>query len=283
MNITYNTKTVNNITYNGKEVTNITYNGKIIYEGVSSTLNKVSWNKIKEITQAGQAANYWNVGDTKDITINGSVGEQTISGTYRCVLIGINHNSSREGNNKLHFQIGKSTNGVDIAFINSNNYGQTSSNNNYYIHYNTQKVDGGWRDSNLRNNILPQFKNALETNLQNVIVQTTKWTSVDGTNNSSAMASTNDYLFLPSEYEFWGNCPYANPNESTYCQRYAYYANGASTIRYAHNNTTSSVYWWGRSPHVLPANSFCSFKANGSAHTGGSNRVYGIAPCFVVG
>lgn len=46
---------------------------------VSKTLSSNSWAVIKAVSDAGQGANYWSVGATKSVTINGKVGATTIS------------------------------------------------------------------------------------------------------------------------------------------------------------------------------------------------------------
>lgn len=41
-------------------------------EFISRTLNENSWAVIQKVAKAGKAANYWKVGDTKEIILNGS-------------------------------------------------------------------------------------------------------------------------------------------------------------------------------------------------------------------
>lgn len=45
---------------------------------VYPTLNKNTWETIKNISDAGQGANYWSIGDRKAVTLNGTVGHLTI-------------------------------------------------------------------------------------------------------------------------------------------------------------------------------------------------------------
>ena len=42
-------------------------------------MNSNSWATIKSVSNAGKGANYWAVGDTKNIKINGKVGNFTFS------------------------------------------------------------------------------------------------------------------------------------------------------------------------------------------------------------
>ena len=47
--------------------------------GVDPVLNNNDWATIRAVSDASQGANYWSVGDTKTITINGAVGNTTFS------------------------------------------------------------------------------------------------------------------------------------------------------------------------------------------------------------
>ena len=61
---------------------------------VYPTLNKNTWETIKNISDAGQGANYWSIGDRKAVTLNGTVGHLTLSNyTTYAFIIGFNHNS----------------------------------------------------------------------------------------------------------------------------------------------------------------------------------------------
>lgn len=71
-------------------------------EFVSDVLNENSWAVIKAVSDSGQGDNYWDVGDTKTITINGKIGNTTFNNlSINAFIIGFNHNSSREGTQKF--------------------------------------------------------------------------------------------------------------------------------------------------------------------------------------
>lgn len=73
-------------------------------------LNDYSWQQISEISSAGQAANYFSVGDEKEILLNGTAcnGNAHYNNvSINVFIIGINHNASTEGNNLIHFMLGK--------------------------------------------------------------------------------------------------------------------------------------------------------------------------------
>ena len=89
---------------------------------VYPTLNKNTWETIKNISDAGQGANYWSIGDRKAVTLNGTVGHLTLSNyTIYAFVIGFNHNASLEGENRIHFQLGKTalSGGTDVCFCDS--------------------------------------------------------------------------------------------------------------------------------------------------------------------
>ena len=68
---------------------------------VSSTLNNNDWATIKEVSDKGQGANYWSIGDSKAVTLNGTVGTLTLSNyTIYAFILGFNHNAELEGQNR---------------------------------------------------------------------------------------------------------------------------------------------------------------------------------------
>lgn len=121
----------------------------------------MTWSEIRQVSDANKGAEYWNVGDRKAITIRGTVGQQSISGTYYVYILGFNHNQSREGNG-IHFGGFKTalSGGTDICLIDSyyNNY--TSYNGTKYFQMNHRNSGqygsnyGGWAACDMRYDIL---------------------------------------------------------------------------------------------------------------------------------
>ena len=108
---------------------------------IDPVLNNNSWETISKISQAGLAAQYWNVGDTKDIVINGTVGDTTFTNlTVQAFIIGINHNAAREGQHLIHFQIGK-INGTLVGLVDGN-YGNDTSTTGAFT-MNTLRTNSG--------------------------------------------------------------------------------------------------------------------------------------------
>ena len=74
----------------------------LIENGVFSYFWLQSWDAISRDLQSGNIENY-TIGSYKPIILNGTAGPISFNNTQAyAVIIGINHNSSREGNNRLH-------------------------------------------------------------------------------------------------------------------------------------------------------------------------------------
>ena len=257
---------------------------------VSSTLNNNEWSVIKSVSEAGQGANYWSIGDRKAVTLNGTVGALTLSNVTTYVfIIGFNHNSSVEGTNRIHFQLGKTalSGGTDVALCD--------------IYYNTtgggfcmnssQTSRGGWEDSQMRTNIcgtsLSSYSDTIiaviPEALRAVLKSVTKYTDNTGrTTSASAVKATTDYFFLLSEYEVFGSISYGNTNEKNKQAQYDYYSAGNSKIKYVHNNTTIEATWWLRSPHSSNGARFVNVYDDGTVSNSYANYSLGFSPGFCV-
>ena len=242
---------------------------------VSKTLNDNSWATIKSVSDAGQGANYWSVGDTKRITLNGKVGAYTFSNfNVDVFILGFNHNSSKEGSNRIHFQIGK-VSGKAVALCDSQYNGSGSS---AMFHMNSSDSNsGGWNGSYMRKTLLGNSNTpastlenslmaALPSDLLAVMKTVTKYTdnTGDGSNSSGNVTSTTDYLFLLAEFEVFGTRYYANQYEQNSQKQYEYYKAGNSRVAYNHSAVSTAVWWWLRSAYCGGGYSFCDVYAGGS-------------------
>ena len=278
--------------------------GKVIMSGivpplvapllVDPVLNNNSWETISKVSQMGLAAQYWAVGDTKTITINGKVGNFTFSNyTVDAFIIGFNHNSTKEGANRIHFQIGKTTSGKDIAFCDSN-YSKAGSIQGFRMNLSNTNV-GGWNESYGRNTLLGNsgtptappansFMAALPADLRAVMKPVTKYTDNkgDASDKSDAVTATTDYLFFLAEFEIQGSRDWANQYEKNYQAQYDYYKAGNSKVKYRHDANSTAVYHWCRSAVYNYSDLFCSVRINGSANRGEAYTSSGLAPGFCV-
>ncbi len=260
----------------------------------TTSLNDNTWATIKEVSDAGQGENYWSVGDTKRITINGKVGNFTFSNlAIDAFIIGFNHNSSREGTNRIHFQIGK-IGGKDVCLCDSQ-YGSGQSGNGYFNMNPNNSNIGGWNGSYMRKTLLgnsgtpssPPANSmlaALPSDLRAVMKSVTKYSDNTGgsPDNASYVTSTTDYLFLLAEFEYHGARSYANSAEKNFQLQYSYYKAGNSKVKYKHGETGTAAHHWCRSVYVGDTDGFCLVYTYGGAGNGDANYSWGAAPGFAV-
>lgn len=253
---------------------------------VDSVLNNNEWALISKVASRSLGANYWSVGDRKEVTLNGSVGYGSAARTfsnqkYWVYIIGFDHNSAKEGIG-IAFQGFKTsqTGGIDIA-VTATNYDSSSS--GMVMNGSTTNV-GGWNGSWAHTTCMAQWKNCFPSDLQAVIRTTTLYT--DNTGNSStdasAVTSNENQVYYLAEYEVFGVNKYANTNEPAQQARYDYYKAGNSKKKYRSDNTSTAASWWLRSPNRSASYFFCCVNTGGSAHSSDASSSYGSAPCFKV-
>lgn len=176
--------------YNSKSVT-----FSAVAELLPADINDATWAQISQASASGKAASTWSVGDTKAVTLNGSIGAGlTLSNkTLYVYILGFDHNSSVEGNG-ISFGCFKDakTNGNDVCLIDDayntnvgysgtkkfalNHWGSSSS------PYNTNY--GGWAACDARYDILGS------TNQAPTPYGSTKTTSATGNNPTSTCATS---------------------------------------------------------------------------------------------
>ena len=242
---------------------------------VKPTVANSTWDNIKTISEAGNAASYFAVGDVKSIRLNGTVQGFTFSNlAIDAFILGFNHNSGREGNNRIHWLIGK-IGGKDVALCDSQ-YNSSGSSAGFRMNQSNTN-SGGWNGSYMRKTVLgnsgtpssPPANSllaALPSDLRAVMKGTTKYTdnTGGGSDTASYVTSTTDYLFLLAEFEVWGTRYGANSAEQNYQKQYDYFKAGNSRVAYDHRNTGSAVWWWLRSPSCNLSGRFRDVITDGS-------------------
>lgn len=251
---------------------------------VAAELNANSWEMIKTVSDAGQGANYWSVGDTKDVTLSGTWQNLNVSNvTVKAFIIGFNHNSDVEGANRIHFLMGKIGTAM-VAFCDSQ-YGNKSS--AAYFTMNTSDTNtGGWAASRMRKTVLGNDNapdNPLQGSLMAVLPEdllavmkpVTKWTQ-----NNAQVTATTDYTFLMAEFEIFGARSYANSSEQSKQAQYDYFKAGNPKVFYKHTATTTAVGAWLRSPYASYSSCFCYVNTSGAASYTYASYSRGVAPGF---
>ena len=261
---------------------------------VNTTLDSNSWATIKAVSDAGKGDNYWDVGDTRNIVINGNVGESVYKNiTIAAFIIGFNHNSIIEGNNKIHFQIGKISN--KLIGLCDGRYGSSVSGSGYFS-MNTYRTNaGGWNDSYMRKTLLgnsgtpssPPSNSllaAISADLRAVMKDVRKFTdnTGGGADHVSYVTGTTDYLFLLAEFEYHGSRTYANSAEKNYQKQYDYYKAGNSKVHNRFENPESAVNAWTRSAYAGHNDGFCLVSTDGTPTSNYADSSRALAPGFAV-
>lgn len=259
----------------------------------TSTLSDNDWATIRQVSSAGQGANYWAVGDVKPITINGRVGNTTFTNlSINVFILGFNHNASKEGSNRIHFQIGKI--GTTPVALCDANYGSGMSGSGYFNWNTSNTNNGGWkscyRRSTLYGNsgtptspVSNSLMAALPSDLRAVMQPVTKYTDnvANGSGNvQSNVNATTDYLFDLAEFEVFGTRYIANSYEQNYQLQYDYYKAGNSKVAYKHSAVSTAVWWGLRSPYYSNNNGFVIVATDGTYNTNYANFSGGLRPGF---
>ena len=261
---------------------------------VNPVLDKNEWKVIKKVADADKGANYWAVGDTKRITLNGKVGATTISNLkVDAFIIGFNHNSGKEGSNRIHFLLGKIGGkfvGLVDSYYDPSGYATTSG----AFTMNTSDTNsGGWAKTQMRSTVLGAASDptnptantllaALPADLRAVMKSVTKYTdnTGSGSNSASAVTATTDYLWLLAEFEVFGSRTYANSSEPSSQAQYEYFKAGNSKIAYKHSAAETAAAWRLRSPYYGNNTGFCAVDSGGGAYGYAANRTLALVPGF---
>ena len=283
-----------------------------------TSLEDATWEQIALISEAGLAESYFSVGETKSIKLNGTVGTLELSNVELYVyILCFNHNSEIEGEG-ISFGTFKTSTGTDVCLVDSKyNSSETDGTKYFNMQHWGYNNYGGWKGCDLRYDVLGStdiapsgygsiavsgrtgydasvncainpisntLMSTLPIELRNVMKPITKYTDnvAGGTNVSGNVTTSVDYLPLPSEYEIHGLRTYANSYEKNYQERYAYYVNGNSKVKYKHSSTSSTAYWWVRSPYYDNYYKICNVYGNGNANISNSANSLGLSPVFLI-
>ena len=281
-----------------------------VYVGLASpTLSDNPPNIIRSIADADMGENFWAVGDTYPVPLNGTVGTKTYYNvTVWAYILGFNHNPEVEGEHLIHFGGFKTaqTGGIDIC-LDDSHYNSTSTDGAKWFNMNHVKNTdpGGWKGCDMRYDILGSTDTyrgeptttcatdpvsgtlmaAFPADLRAVMRPATKYTDNTGGgggNTASHVTATQDYMPLLAEFEVRGQRTYANSAEQNYQEQYAYYANGNSKVKYRQTSTGSAAYWWCRSPEENYSTYFCCVSTDGSASNHGARYSLGVSPAFFI-
>ncbi|MEG1264542.1 MAG: DUF6273 domain-containing protein, partial [Clostridia bacterium] len=227
----------------------------------SATLGSNSWETISLVSAAGAADNFWNVGDEKPITLNGT--------TYTAQIIGFNHDNLSASDAKRGTSYNGGTNKAGITFglkeCLATQDDMNPTDNNY----------GGWDASEMRKSTLATtIYGYLDASIKSAL-RTVDKLATRGVQNSTMLTSA-DKLFLFAETEVFRNNFYSYNGEGV---QYDYWKAGNSRIKRLNG---SANWWWERSPRTNYSSGFAFVDGNGDAQSNTANSFAGVSFGFCV-
>ena len=137
---------------------------------------------------------------------------------------------------------------------------------------------GGWKSSQRRGWCNNTYRLALPSYIKNLIKVVTKKTSKG--NQQTTLDTTEESVFLLSEYEVFGANSYSVAGEGS---QYDYYKTASNRYKKPSYSSYASANWWERSPYSGGATQFCYVSINGAASYGdGASYALGLAPAFCI-
>jgi hypothetical protein len=285
----------------------------------ANNLDAYSWEAIQEIANAGTASSIFSVGDTKKITVSGTIGTITVNETFNVYILDFPY-SDITGRQIIHFGTFKTLDGISVGLTDSKYHNGLNDTTKYFnMNHGIQTNAGGWKSCDLRYDILGSTNSkgstarltsydivhnpventlmaALPRDLRNVMQQIKVYTDNRETHETDTenlmVSSTWDYLPLLAACEIFNRDSLSTFEQAYICGheklhqiRYAYYTNGNPAAKYKANDTTTSIMWWLRSPVQTASNvlnSFCCVTGTDITDMT-ANKSMGVAPIFAVG
>lgn len=217
-----------------------------VYKAKIGTLEQTSWATISKVSALGVADQFWSVGDTKEITVNGE--------TLTMEIVGFNHDNLTDGG-KAGITFGMKHLMRDTRRMNASN---------------TNK--GGWTVSEMCSWLTSTCYNGLPSELRSVIRAVDKKTSVG--RGSSTINTNSMKIFLFSEKEV-GLSDYSVAGEG---EKYARFTSNSVRAKKMSNGSDYAGWWWLRSPRSGNAYRFCGVDSGGSSSDGNASESNGV--CF---
>lgn len=225
---------------------------------------------------------YWAVGDKRTIHHNTmdatGVSESHKANDYAYVIIGIEHDDLVTAiNGKAKAAITIQTERL-LYLDTTTEYNNSLDASHECGYMNSSDMNsGGWEGCERRTWCNNVYKKCLPAYVQSMMKQVKKLTSVGG--QSSTIKTSNDYAFLLSEVEIFGNIPYSFEGEGI---QYQYFKN-ATANRYKSPQTSNyfvSGIWWERSPCRNGNESFCVVNGAGNMDIADAGQARSLAPCL---
>lgn len=174
-------------------------NGTVVFEKVpdfpaKKALSLMTWKDISTVCKAGKASEYWAVGDTKDITVNGA--------TYAVMIIGFDHDEPTDA-----VSYGRSKAGITLQTVHVLT--------KLYKMCDTEPSTASWKTATLRTTLNSTILGTMESDLTSVIVPVNK-NCREKAYGSDTYTTVSDKLFVLSSPECAKNQPTTDGTLYTY-------------------------------------------------------------------
>ena len=151
-----------------------------------------------------------------------------------------------------------------------------SSNTEHGYMNDTNTNVGGWTDSKRRVWCNNYFYNAIPASMRTLIKPVNKLTSAG--NQSDTINIDSDKCFLVSEIEVIGSVIKSKTGEGN---QYNYFKTASNRYKLPKwSSSSSSDFWWERSPHGSNATLFCLVNSTGRASLDNASSARGLAPAW---
>ena len=147
-----------------------------------------------------------------------------------------------------------------------------------YAMHSLSTNSGGWKNTNMRNSVMPTMNGYVPSAWQSVIKLVNK-ISGKGGGSTSGTTTVSDNCFLLAEIEVTGSATVSVAGEGS---QYAYYKAGNSKVKKCNG---AARQWWLRSPRSGSSSHFVCIETDGSVPStkwGGNTNQYGVAFAFCV-
>ena len=245
-------------TKNRSTTTTITFNGEVKTVPLYFVLSKCSPAEIAAISEAGNAAEYFSIGDTIDIQLSG-IGTMTLE------IADFDHD---------YLSGSTSASKAGISFITKNLLYST-----YQMNTTSTNV-GGFPDSKLYETLSTTIWNAIPAEWRNVIKTIYKWYGTgNATTNGKWFGSK---IWVPLEYEMFGTTTHSPSTEHSTgnARKYPIFTDNNSRIKKMNNGTGSAQWYWEASPHASDTTGFCLVLSDGSASADFTGAYYAFGVFF---
>ncbi|WP_303871687.1 InlB B-repeat-containing protein [Acetobacterium wieringae] len=217
-----------------------------------TALKDCSWQQIANVANAGKGDEYWNIGDTKNITL--STNEILTMQIYD-----FDHDNKSDGSGKAGITFGtKNLMGTQQKMRTANS--------------NT----GGWTNTNLRTLLNDTVLTSMPADLKEVIKTVNKLTTQGGT--ISTAVATADKLFLLSEVETGLNVQ-SYSGEGT---KYSIFSDDLSRSKSLSNGSGLESVYWLRSPKSNQTANYCVIAEDGYSASHLPTYEHGVCFAFCV-